>query len=229
VAETRGLIASELADNLRNAIIRVRAETCGERRLDELGAILDNAAKTGVLPAVGDIGIPARGIWNSGAWESAVASQAAVHFPHRELAGLGAIYKFIEKADGLSVNENTQWNELYAMVGPGRRLDPASEARLRGAMSQARGMNRLMTQISENILRLVKALDLPFSSSDLNAIAAGESQSLVKSRNEFSLTGQVCGPIEAVPAVYGQASWNFVPYRNAESLKALPNFRQTGR
>jgi hypothetical protein len=226
VAEARSLIASELARNVRQSIIRLRIEACGERRLDELGAILDNASRTGALPPVGDIGSPPRSIWYSGTWESVVASQAAVHFPRQELAALNTIYKFIQKADESSAGERMYWDSLYAMVGPGRRLDPASDARLRDALSHARASNREMTVMGTNITREVKALNLPFSPNDLNVIAAGEHLPLVKPRNEFSFTGYVCAPIEKAPAVYGQAMWTFVPYRNDASLKAVPNFGQ---
>src|SRR4051812_26325082 len=75
VREAREVIATELAHNVGNAIIRMRSEECVERRLDALGQILDEAARTGSLPAVGEIGQPPPRLWNSGAWESVVASQ----------------------------------------------------------------------------------------------------------------------------------------------------------
>ena len=224
VAEARILITSELAGNVRQAIWRLRTEKCGERRLDELGAILDNASRTGALPPVGDIGTPPPGLWISGAWESAESSQAAVHFPRQEMAALTTIYKFIQRANELNSQESIQWNELYAIVGPGRRMDAASEARLRSALSQARALNRAMTVVGDNIVQKVKALALPFSSQDLDSIARGKREPLVKSRNEFSFTGYVCAPIEQVPAVYGQAGYKFVPYRNDEQVKKIPEF-----
>src|ERR1700760_395035 len=55
VAEARQVITTELTSNLVGAIVRVRAAECGEHRLDELALILDQAAKTGSLPPVGEI------------------------------------------------------------------------------------------------------------------------------------------------------------------------------
>ncbi|MBV9550213.1 MAG: hypothetical protein JO256_11130, partial [Alphaproteobacteria bacterium] len=124
VKEARAIIASELATNVRQALWRLRTEKCAEHRLDELAAILDAAGKTGALPAVGDIGTPPRGYWEGGAWESLVASQTATHFPRQELASLSHVYKEIQRQDEVSSMEITDWNTLYAMVGPGRRLDP---------------------------------------------------------------------------------------------------------
>src|SRR6185295_17241720 len=96
VTEARSVIASEMARNVRQAIYRLRTEQCGERRLDELGAILDAASRTGALPPVGDIGMPPRGYWLSGNWESVVASQVTTHFPREELAALNTLYKFVQ-------------------------------------------------------------------------------------------------------------------------------------
>jgi len=211
VAEARALIASELANNVAQATMRLRTEKCGEHRLDELATILDAASKTGTLPPVGDIGTPPPTLWLSGAWESAQGSQAAVHFPREELATLTTIYHFIQSASDAGHEETIQWDLLYTLVGPGRRLDPASEARLREALTRARSINRGMTVISGNVIRRVKVLDLTFSSNDLDMIALGEREPLVRSRNEFSSTGYVCSPIEAVPTVYGQSRWKYVP------------------
>src|SRR3954470_12459041 len=61
VQQSREVIATEVATDLRLAMWRVRTEQCGERRLDELAAIVDGASKTGTLPAVGDPGVPPRG------------------------------------------------------------------------------------------------------------------------------------------------------------------------
>jgi hypothetical protein len=225
VAEARVLITSELARNVNESILRVRTEKCGERRLDELAAILDNASKTGTLPPVGDIGNTAPGLWASGAWESAQGSQAAVHFPRQELASLTAIYKFIQLAVERNAAESVNWSTLFTMVGPGRRLDPASEARLREAMSQARTLNRIIAVNAANIVQDVVALNPPFSSHDLEVIARAEREPLVQSRNNFSFTGYVCAPIEAVPAVYGQGGWKFAPYRADDWLQILAKMK----
>lgn len=219
VSEARTLIASELARSVAQAMWRMRTEKCGESRLDELGTILDTASKTGTLPPVGDIGSPPSGLWVSGAWQSAMASQAAMHFPREELVVLTTIYELIRNMDENSNAERTHWNALYTMVGPGRRLDPASEADLRKALSQARYASRRINIISGNLIRGVQTLNLPFNSIDLEAIAQGESAPLDKSRNEYSRLGWICSPIETVPAVYGQAMYKFVPYGEDETLK----------
>jgi hypothetical protein len=229
VGEARAIIASEMATNVRQAIFRLRTERCSERRLDELAAILDTASRTGTLPPVGDIGTPPRGYWQGGAWESLVASQTATHFPREELASLSHVYKEVQKLEEVSSMEVTDWNALYAMVGPGRRLDPASEARLREVLSHARAIVREMALISGNLVRDVKSLNLPFSPWDLEVIARGRSQAPAKTRNEWSFLGEVCSPIEAVPNAYGQAMWKFIPLMADPVLKSIPDFSAGAR
>ncbi len=114
VREARALIATEMAHNVRQAIIRSRTELCGERRLDELAAILDTASRTGALLPVGDIGLPPRGYWYSGNWESVVASQTATHFPREQLANLARVYKSVERAESFNIMEREAWSSLYA-------------------------------------------------------------------------------------------------------------------
>lgn len=79
--EARTAITSEMTYNLVGAIARIRSLDCGERRLDALSKILDEAGRTGNLPPVGLIGGPVRHQWRSSAWDSVVASQTATHFP----------------------------------------------------------------------------------------------------------------------------------------------------
>jgi hypothetical protein len=151
---------------------RLRVQDCIERRLDELGRILDEASRTGSLPPVGDIGIPPRRLWNTGAWDSVVASQTATHIPRQQLAGLASAYLFVHKNDDLGPLEARNWSELAAIMGPGRRLDPASEAELRKAIGMARGDSRIMAGLSLNLIRAINKQKLPFSQDDLKQITA---------------------------------------------------------
>ena len=204
VAEAQEIIVTEMAQNLRGATLRLRSRDCVERRLDELAVILDGASKSGVLPPVGDIGVPPRIVWSFGAWDSVVASQTATHFSRQHLAALTITYRQIAVLVDRGTQEVATWNSLYAMVGPGRRLDPASEDRLRDALGQARGLNRLMSGASEGTIVRTKTLGLPFSPENLSAISYTETVSL----SDPALTariGAICTPIGPVPPNYGQA------------------------
>jgi len=217
VAEAREVIATELAGNLRNSIFRMRTERCTERRLDMLAQILDTAAHSGALPPVGDIGLPSLFQWTSGAWDGVVASQTATHFPRQQLAELATIYGFVHKADSFNLAEANIWAELHTMVGPGRRLDPPDEARLRAALSLARYDNRTLTILGLRIVQRMEKQDMPFSKDDLDLIAAGKHR--VLTANRYS----ICLPVGAVPAAYGQAPLTDLSEID-DGLKRLPDF-----
>ena len=218
VAQAREVIATELVSNLTGAINRVRTKACAERRLAELGHILDTATKTGALPPVGDIGLPPRTLLPRGAWESVVASQTATHFPRQQLAAIATSYKMIERIELFSLPEMTVWHSLYAMVGPGRRLDPASEADLRQALSQALAFSRVASSLSLQLITNVKDQHLPFSPEDLARIAAAEH----RNPNEFD----ICNPLGAAPPSYGHAYTTPAIQAVEASANNLPDFSE---
>ncbi|MBV9549055.1 MAG: hypothetical protein JO256_05210 [Alphaproteobacteria bacterium] len=217
VAQAREVIATELASNMEGAALHVRTVVCTEHRLDELAAILDAAAKKGSLPPLGDIAMPPRHIWPTGAWESVVASQTATHFPRQQLANLASAYKFIQRMEVFSSREVDAWETLYTMAGPGRRLDPASEADLRKALSSARYANRVMVSLSRQAADLIRTtLQLPFNQSDLERVAAA--------RRNPAAADAICGPIGPPTATYGQAQGSI-----ANVPSALPDISGNAR
>jgi hypothetical protein len=230
VAEARELIASELARNVRQATYRLRTSSCVERRLDELGAVLDAAAKTGSLPPLGDIASPVRGYWPAGSWESVVASQTATHFPRQQLAAITLTYRYTAREEEFSTEEIPVWNTLYAMVGPGRRLDPSSEARLREALSQARSINRLMAVIANQVVVSAHGLGLAFSPDDRALIAESRNMALLAPRtllNSGEPVGLICAPIGKPPEHYGQGIYGAGARQIDDAVKALPDFGGT--
>ena len=232
VAEAREIIATELAYSVEGAIIRIRAQPCMERRYDELARILDMAAKSGSLPPVGDIGLPPRNAWRSGAWDSVVASQTATHFPRQQLADISHTYKALETLEQVYNSETDDWRDLYAIVGPGRRLDPASETELRKALSRARSSSRSIASLGGVMMAYVKSLSLSFSPDDFARIAHARRVPLTETRrtlSERNSTITICGPIGAVPATYGQGQFSYLPSAVDDMVKAIPDFDGGGR
>ncbi len=223
VQEAREVIATEMASNLVGAIRRMRTVQCTEQRLDMLARILDQAAQSGSLPPVGYIGEPPRSRWLSGAWDSVVASQTATHFPRQQLAELSDIYKIVERSQESLAQEGIAWSELYTMVGPGRRLDPASEAQLRSALSRARAYNRSLATISTFLVRDVQGMSLPFNPAELDRIAEARTQSLSSIAN-LAASSEICGPIGPVPPNYGEGPTNMSPALASAAVKSLPDF-----
>jgi hypothetical protein len=232
VAEAREVLATEMAYNVRTAIWRMRTANCVERRLDKLAAILDAAAKTGNLPPVGDIATPQRAYWFDNTWDSVVASQTAAHFPRQQLANITYVYKVITSQGERSVDESAAWHSLYALVGPGRRLDAASEARLRESLSKARTLNRLMAAASNSIAVRANTLGLSFNAADLALIAQGRNRPFPPAHdpdatllNGFGTPfGAICAPIGGAPSLYGQGYYSAVPSLIDDAVKNLPDY-----
>lgn len=217
VADAQQAIATEMASNLQGAIVRLKEQACVERRLDELGKILDAASRSGNLPPVGMIGAPSLHQWNSGVWESVLASQAASHFPRRNLSQLASSYNFVQLANSEHISETEVWAQLSAITGPGRRLDQASEAELRKDLSLARQYSRNLIGVSLNILSSVKPQNLPYSQSELDAIAA--------MRDQPQTASLICRPIGSVPPQYGESTYPRSPKPLEYELKLLPNLK----
>lgn len=213
VAQAREVIATELATNMVGAIARLRTFNCAEQRLDTLALILDEAARKGALPPLGDISVTPRANFPSGAWESVVASQAASHFPRQLLADMAGAYKRAQRLQDFSGQEIQSWEALYTMAGPGRRLDPPSEARLREALSSARVENRVMAALSQQLIDIVGRLQLRISAEDKARLIAAQDQPL-------SQQG-ICRPIGAVAASYGQGYLNTNGTQLENALKNL--------
>jgi hypothetical protein len=240
VTEARKSIASEMALNISTAMIRLRTQDCTERRLDELAKILDTASRTGSLPPIGYIGMPPRSQWTSGSWESILASQAATHFPRQQLATLARAFYGINSARAQSLAEYEDWSDLNAMVGPGRRLDPASEADLRKALGRARTRNIALANIAYQTLVFLKTQNLPYNQSNLDSISAVLNRPLNGSKAAGSAAWAVgspmpapnavapvaiCLPIGAVPPEYGQTPLYDYPSRLEDGIKLLPNLK----
>jgi hypothetical protein len=145
VADAERAISFELGDSVGQSIERQRLSPCIERRLDEIGRVLDGAEKTGRLPPLGAIGAAPYRTWVRGSWDSTRQGQTASHFSRRELTNLGAVYGFIDKIDEMVTPEQQVWAQLAVVSGPGRPMSFSEIASVRGAEAQARLLHRLTT------------------------------------------------------------------------------------
>lgn len=211
VGHAREFIASEMALDMRAGIERVRTEHCFEQNIDAIGQILDAASRSGTLPAVGEIYGPTSRPAYSDAWNSVMASQVATHLSRQELVSLGRSYEQVQEEGDRNKEEMVVWANLYTIVGPGRRFDPASEAALRSALSQARWYNRIISLEGGQIVERVEQLNLPFNKDDLGVIAAA------------AHGPPACRAMGSnAPAVYGQAPFGQVPGLMDGFLKEAP-------
>src|SRR4051812_38452444 len=143
VADAERAMSFELGDSVGQSIERQRLNPCIERRLDDIGRILDSSEKSGRLPPVGEIGAAPYRTWVQGSWDSTRQSQIASHFSRSKLANLGVVYGFINQISEMVVPEQQVWARLAAVSGPGRPVSPAEVASLRSEIGQARVFHRL--------------------------------------------------------------------------------------
>src|SRR5205085_2508104 len=107
-------------------------------------------------------------------------------------------YKRVQRAEEFATREIEAWNGLYVMVGPGRRLDSASEADLRSALSVARDRGRTLATGSAFLVRETAALDLPFTRAERQELADVRNRPLTGeplTKADDARTSVICDPI----------------------------------
>jgi hypothetical protein len=145
-----------------------------------------------------------------------MSSQTAAHFPHDELAALGFVYISAARANARALQESEAIAQIDTMVGPGRRLDPESEARLRDALSRERLYNRGSAQAGIRIWKLAAQQKLVFSPQDIRAIDQAQHTSIS------------CPAMKKpIAANYGQGPWGFVLPEAVDTLKHPPTLQAT--
>src|SRR3569833_2174433 len=198
VAEARIVMGDELGLLMARGIERVRAEQCLEQSLDTIAAILDDATRKGALPAVPPFGSPPVRIWPDDVWQTTMTSDTATHFPQDQLTELGRVYAQVRMVRENNQNELLAWANLSTIIGPGRRLDSASDAAIRAALSQARYYNRAMALAGGQVARRIGALGLPHGP----AVAVLVDEALHRNYADQ----RMCKPMaDTVTAPYGQA------------------------
>jgi hypothetical protein len=191
--------------------------------------ILDKASQTGALPPVGEIGRSTPRLWRTGTWDSMEASQVVTHFPRQEMVDLADTYTLVRLEQETS--DLNAWTDLSAMVGPGRRLDPPSEADLRRALGRARAVARAKASVASLIMDRLATTHLPYSQQDLDFIAALRREALNSDKGPSQAAARflrggfrICMPIGPAPAHYGQVPASYAPLLTDERLKNLPDF-----
>ena len=200
VAEARAALAFEFGDGIGQGQLIVRVTPCVEQRLDQLTRIVADAGRSGRLPPVGPIGTPPWHTWDSGVWNSAVASQTASHFPRDEAGGIVGFYNFLSILRDNTSRELDLWTRLYSLVGPGRTFTAEEARQVDATIGEARLTHRLMARAAIRAEQLASAYRL------------GYDKDTARIYTRKPNTAQpICLPIPArAPATYGQAPFEGV-------------------
>jgi hypothetical protein len=194
VAEARQVIRYEVGHNMRLLELEQPQKACTDRRLDELGRVLNAAIRTGRLPPLGGFNPPFGGTWPDGVWQSQVSAETATHFPAKELASLARVYRFIGLIRDNEPAANRAWVTLMSMSGPGRTVDAQTIDWFAQALVEARRMNRNYGLAQKGIQAILKQSGLgeDFPQIDPENLPVGGGPP------------PVCQPISAeIPSTYG--------------------------
>jgi hypothetical protein len=195
VADTRRGLSVEMGTNLAWADQRARNSDCVQRRLDNLAAIVDEAARTGRLPPLAVPNTPMLFIWGTGVWQSAVNDQTAAHLQPAELRGYSDAYKFIRQVDEANIAEGKVWTALYGLAGPGRPFDRAEAATFRQAIGEARYLDGYIGGMGVRAHQSVDAYHIGFDMRRYRQIMTRQIEDL-----------PICKPISGTPPLqYGAA------------------------
>lgn len=167
VRQAKQALSNELGEIVGQALQRERADSCIERRLDAIGAILDVSEETGRLPPVGDIGQPLTRTWSTDVWDATRSAEIASHMERGELDDTSGVYSLIAVVKNATEDELRSWIDLYAIVGPGRAIDAGELRALRGALARARAAHRMILGGGIRVDAYVRQFSLPADAGDV--------------------------------------------------------------
>ena len=158
-AEARQNIRAEVVANITRVQQRGHAQGCVDRRLDELQALLDDAAADGRIPRPNWIGRPTRYGIESERWNVAVQSGRSSYFEPEEQAQYGMLYNTLIYFYEMQNSEQLVWARLSALDGFDR-LSEDSRVAMRAALGEARFYNGSIRQITPNLLDRARQLGM---------------------------------------------------------------------
>lgn len=136
--EARASLERELAVVDYASAERIHLARCVGRRLDQIDAILQGAARSGRLPPVSGVRGPPIRPWPSTTWDTVVASQTASHFELQELDSLAKAYQKVAGLRPWLDDERNAWTTFTLIDGPGGPIDAETRLALRQALARAR-------------------------------------------------------------------------------------------
>jgi hypothetical protein len=186
-------LSLELGETVGQGNERVIVAQCVDRRLDELARVIDAAAVSGQLPALGSAGIPPVRTYSTGVWQSTLAGETAEHLTDVQRGIYSVIYGFSEQLSAVNRDELSVWTRLATMSGPGRKLTPGDADSLRLAVSQARTDNQAMLHDTIRVRQAMANWNVPYDHSFAN------------SYNQPTSNYSICRPIGPPLPHYGNS------------------------
>ncbi|MDF7775962.1 hypothetical protein P1X14_11955 [Sphingomonas sp. AOB5] len=161
ISSSTQAMRAELAGNRYNFAERRAYQSCVQRRLGELGAILTEARRTHRLPDIGAIGDPGRRPTETTALDTATGEGVLLHMPRAEARAYSSNYSMAAYYDQEALSEIAPWATLALLQGAPGEIDGDLLATLLDAWTQARTRARWVGLIAEQSDEALKAFGIP--------------------------------------------------------------------
>ncbi|HEY7006425.1 MAG TPA: hypothetical protein VH392_08065 [Sphingomicrobium sp.] len=138
--DARAAVRGELEVNMARLASRAAQKHCVERRMDEIQALLDGAAKNGSIVTPGWVGRPQYWSMQTVRWEAISQGGRAALLPADELADYGTIYSWMRNINGMMTTEQADWARLRTLEHMSR-LTPEMVFELNATLQDARYSN----------------------------------------------------------------------------------------
>ncbi len=162
VCEERAVLRAEVKDNLDAIQDRLWHDKCLDRRLGELGTVLERRTRGEPLGLRGPVGLPLPSNGAKGAWNIALAGQGLAHMPHSEQLGFSNAYANFENWDRIRQDERDAW----LMLGVLDRAEGMGEGdwvSVRQAYARALAARARIASAGRFILRTASMGQRPFA------------------------------------------------------------------
>ncbi len=151
--ESQVEVAQRVLKENYTIFLRQRAEleaenVCAMKRLDELKAIVDQAAIDHRLGPVGPIPQPRPHSWDITGWDTLLSSQAAGHVRQEAMIEYAKIAHWAHDAQEAGTSAYEVWSSFTSLEGGARPFGQPEEAALRIDIARARHFTVLLNDIA---------------------------------------------------------------------------------
>jgi hypothetical protein len=171
-ADARENVGAEAATNIAFIRDRLSVQSCIDRRLGELQAILSRSGEGPLTPQPTWVSRPPHRPFFFGRWEAATASGRNSLFSSREQARFSVLYRVFSEFDANQGREQAVWSELRALEWWRGPLGPQARLSFTQALQQAKYLSWDLHFGGTYALRLADQMRLPDRTvpSELHAI-----------------------------------------------------------
>jgi hypothetical protein len=171
VRNAKAALSQDMAQTNRVFAYRVAAHDCVARRLDRIGAIIEQSAQHKGPSSVGDVFPDIGNALADSAWETSRAGQVLQHFDRKSLGLYSVYYMQVGNVRYFVMRENDDWGVLRVLRGNPNRLGPADIAGMRVALEHASFENDIVAGIAADELGYSRALGVSVPQADRARLA----------------------------------------------------------